>query len=49
VYHALMVSNQSFKSALVAVLALDYPPSIFIRSDHAFIFNKYDNPGRGIL
>jgi hypothetical protein len=49
VNHALMVSYQSFKSALVAVLALDYPPSVFIRSDHAFIFNSYDNPGRGIL
>jgi hypothetical protein len=49
VNHALMVSNQSFKSAVVAVLALDYPTSIIIRRGHALIFNRYDKPGRGIL
>jgi hypothetical protein len=49
VNHALMFSNQSFKSALVAVLALDYPPSVIIRRGHALIFNRYDKPGRGIL
>jgi hypothetical protein len=44
-----MFSDQSFKSALVAVLALGYSPSVIIRRDHALLFNKYDNPGRGIL
>jgi hypothetical protein len=49
VNHALMLSDESFKGALVAVAALDYPTSVFIRRDHALIFTKSDNPGRGIL
>jgi uncharacterized membrane protein (Fun14 family) len=44
-----MFSNQFFESALVALLALDYPTLVIIRRDHALIFNRSDNPGRGIL
>ena len=49
VNHALMVFDQIFNSAVVALLALDYPTSIVICRDHALIFNQFDNPGRGIL
>ena len=49
VNRALMCSNQFFKSAGVALLALDYPTLVLIRRDHALFFTGSDNPGRGIL
>jgi len=49
VNHALMFSDQGFKSAVVAVLALDYQTFVIIRRDHAPIFNGFDHPQREIL
>ena len=40
-----MFSDQSFKSALVAVLALGYPPWAIIRRDHALILTSMTIPG----
>jgi hypothetical protein len=49
VHRELMVSVQIFNSALVALLALDYPTSIVICRHPALVFTKFDNPGWGIL
>jgi hypothetical protein len=46
--HALMLSNQVFKSARITIAASGYPAFV-ICGDHALIFNWLDNRGREVL